>query len=266
MVTLLEGEVAIVTGSSGGGTGSEIARVFAAEGARVVITGRNAASGMAVAEQIRASGGDAHFLRADLCNRSDVEALVPATVERFGSLSVLVNSAVATHPSGEHISASGDGPIGEVTDFAWEQNLLVNLTAMMWLCRCAVREMARSGHGVIVNIGSRIAERGTPNLTAYTATKGAMHALTRSIAVDYAAKGIRANTVAPGFILGKAREGTLPDSLLKWAGNMHLTRPPTTTDVAYAAAYLASPMAGPITGQTLLLDSGGSIARALLLG
>jgi NAD(P)-dependent dehydrogenase (short-subunit alcohol dehydrogenase family) len=264
---LLENQVAIVTGSTGSGTGTEVARVFAAEGARVIVTGRNAEAGSSIVRQIRADGGVAEFVAADLGERDQCESLVTSAVERFGKLTCLVNCAVATLDGGEHISASGDGSIGDVSDFAWEKNVLVNLTALMWLTRRAIPELVAAAGATIVNIGSRVAERGSPNLAAYTATKGAMHALTRSIAVDYGAKRIRANTVAPGFILGKDRdEGAISDEVLEWSRKMHLTPPPTTTDVAYAAAYLASPMSAPVTGQTLLLDGGNGIARGLVLG
>jgi NAD(P)-dependent dehydrogenase (short-subunit alcohol dehydrogenase family) len=265
---LLGGDVAIVTGATGQGSGTEIARAFADQGARVVVTGRNAEAGEKLVAELTASGAEAGFLRADLTDRSDCEALVDRTVELYGSVTVLVNSAVATF-GGQHVSAiegAGDGRVADVDDDAWNLILLVNLTAVMWLCRRAIPVMQRAGRGSVVNVGSRAAERGTPDLAAYTASKGALHALTRSIAVDYAKDGIRANTIAPGYIDGKARDGELSNDERTWAESMHLTRLPTTADVAHAAVWLASPLSAAITGHTLLVDGGASISRAAALG
>jgi NAD(P)-dependent dehydrogenase (short-subunit alcohol dehydrogenase family) len=263
MSLLLEGEIAIVTGSSGMGSGTEIARVFAAEGARVTVTGRDVDNGARVVTEIAAEGGQAVFVAADLANESDCAALVDQTVDQWGGLTVLVHSAVATE-GGRHVSELGDAPIATVSDEIWNRNLQINLTSFLWLCRSALPVMQRAGRGAVVNIGSRAAERGTPDRASYTASKGAVHALIRSIAVDYAPDGIRANTVAPGFIEGKSRE-TYTDDVREWAARMHLTRTPTTTDVAYAAAFLASPVSGAITGHTMLVDGGSSMARAASL-
>ena len=259
-MAMLHGEVAVVTGSSGLGTGTEIARVFAAEGARVTVTGRDVANGELVVAKIVAEGGEAVFVPADLGDRGDCVALVEQTVQRWGRLSVLVHSAVATE-RGVHVSQLGDAPVASVSDEVWERNLQINLTSFRWLCGAALPVMQRAHHGVIVSIGSRVAERGTPDRAAYTASKGAMHALIRSIAVDYAKDGIRANTVAAGFIDGKGREEHSAETR-EWAARMHLTRVPTTTDVAFAAAFLASPLSGAITGHTLPVDGGSTIARA----
>src|SRR5205823_4878072 len=122
----------------------------------------------------------------------------------FGGLTVLVNTAV---PSGD----GRDGPVTLVTTEAWEATLRVNLTAAVWLCRAAIPAMVRAGHGSIVNVSSRAAERGTPGLAAYAASKGGLNALTRSIAVDYARDGVRCNTLSPGYILHERRDADLDD-------------------------------------------------------
>lgn len=159
MVAMLKGEIAIVTGSSGLGTGSEIAHVFASEGARVIVTGRDATNGERVVAQILADGGEAAFIRADLSDRSDCEELVQRTLDHWGGLSCLVHCAVATE-AGSHVSHLGDAPIATVSDDVWGRNLQVNLLSFRWLCQLTVPVMQRSGRGTIVNVGSRVAERG----------------------------------------------------------------------------------------------------------
>jgi NAD(P)-dependent dehydrogenase (short-subunit alcohol dehydrogenase family) len=264
----LEGQVAIVTGSTGLGTGTEIARVLAAEGAGVVVTGRSAEHGARITDEISSAGGSAICVPADLGVEKECAELVAATVEHFGGLSVLVHSAVATLGT-QHLAATegaGEGPIGDVTDSTWDRQILVQLTSFMWLCRHAIPHLRRGGGGSIVIVGSRVAERGTPDRAGYTATKGALHALARSIAVDYAQDHIRCNTVAVGYIVDKERETPPPPEVQAWIDGMHLTRPPTVTDVARSVAFLASDDAGAITGHTLMLDGGNSAARAQVVG
>src|SRR5438105_4108510 len=189
----LAGEVAIVTGSTSG-LGRTVARLFAQEGARVVVTGRDRERGERMAAAIADEGGEAIFTAVDLADEAACDSLVATAVERFGSLTVLVNNAVAG-------TGTRDGPVTLVTTEEWEATLRVNLTAVAWLCRAAIPEMVDAGHGSIVNVSSRAAERGTPGLAAYAASKGGMNALTRSIAVDYARNNVRCNTVSPGYIL-----------------------------------------------------------------
>ena len=163
---------------------------FAAEGARVVVTGRNAERGAAAVAAITGAGGDAAFHAADLSDEAACAQLVSATVERFGGVTVLVNNAV-----GSTVDET-DGPVAQLTTSSWEASLRVNLTAPMWLARTAIPHMVEAGHGSIVNISSRAAERASPGLAAYIASKGGLNALTRSIAVDYAERGVRCNTIS----------------------------------------------------------------------
>ncbi len=167
----LVGEVALVTGSTAG-LGRVIAVRLAAEGADVVVTGRNAERGKAVADEV---GGT--FLAADLTDEVAATTLVDATAQRYGCLTVLVNNAVATVTS---------APVDAVATEDWEATFRVNVTAAMWLCRAAIPHFRAAGHGAIVNVSSRAAERASPGLAAYVAAKGALNALTRSLAVDYA--------------------------------------------------------------------------------
>jgi NAD(P)-dependent dehydrogenase (short-subunit alcohol dehydrogenase family) len=254
----LAGEIALVTGSTAG-IGREIARHFGAEGARVAVTGRDPDRGNAVVEAITAAGGDAGFFPADLNDEEACEALVASVGERFGGLTVLVNNAVAG-------TAGRDGPVGDITTPHWEAILRVNLTAPMWLCRAAVSHMLEAGHGSIVNISSRQAERASPGFAAYVASKGGLNALTRAIAVDYAKHGVRCNTISPGYVLNERRDGDMtPERRARMEG-MHLTRLGVASDVAAAAVYFASRESEFVTGVNLPLDGGSSIARGLVLG
>ena len=250
----LDGEVALVTGSTSG-IGVHIARLFAAEGARVVVTGRDAERGARVVESIP---GDAVFVPADLAREASAALLVEAALERFGALTVLVNNAVD--------SGTKDGPVTELSDEAWTHILGVNVLAAARLCRSAIPPMAEVGHGSIVNISSRAAARGTPGHAAYAASKGALEALTRSIAIDHAGQGIRCNTVSPGYVLNERRDAELSDERRQRLEAMHLTRLGRPLDVAYAALYLASRESEFVTGILLPVDGGSSTARARTLG
>lgn len=249
----LDGEVALVTGSTHG-IGAEIARLFGAEGAQVVVTGRDRERGAAVA----AAAGDAAFVAADLEDPAAPARLVAAAVERFGRLTVLVNNAVST--------GTMDGPVTALSDEAWTRILEINLLAAARLCRAAIPVMAASGHGSIVNISSRAGRRASPGLAAYGSSKGALEALTRSIAVDHADEGIRCNTVSPGYILNERRDADLSDERRAQLEAMHLTRLGRPLDVAYAALYLASKESEFVTGILLPVDGGSSTARARTLG
>jgi len=250
----LDGEIALVTGSTSG-IGAEIARRFAAEGAKVVVTGRNAERGARVVD---GAEGDAVFVAADLADPTASETLVAATVERFGGLTVLVNNAVTVEAK--------DGAVTTLTDDAWEQTLKMNLIAPARLCRHAIPVMAKAGHGSIVNISSRAGQRGTPNFAAYSASKGGLDALTRTIAITHAADGIRCNTLSPGYILNERRDAELTDERREQLKKMHLTRLGQARDVAYAAVYLASKESEFVTGILLPVDGGSSTARARSLG
>ena len=253
----LEGERTLVTGSTSG-IGRAIAIAFGREGAVVAVHGRDRARGEAVVDEITGAGGTAHFLPADLGNEAACTALVDDAAARLGGLTVLVNNAAG--------GGATDGPVAELTTAAWESILRVDLTAPMWCARAAIPHMRRAGHGAIVNISSRQAERASAGLAAYIAAKAGMNGLTRAIAVDEAANGIRCNTISPGYVLNERRDADItPERKSRYKG-MHLTRLGTADDVANAAVYLASPESEFVTGINLQLDGGSSVARGLTLG
>jgi NAD(P)-dependent dehydrogenase (short-subunit alcohol dehydrogenase family) len=247
------GDVVLVSGSTSG-LGAEIARRFAAAAAFVVVTGRDATRGAAVRDAI---GASARFVAADLTVGDDVARLVETTVADLGPISVLVNNAV---------DAGGDARLGDVDWQAWERILRVGLTAAARLTALVLPHMQRRGGGAIVNVASRAATHGTPRLAAYTAAKGGLVALTRQIAADYAADGIRCNSVTPGYILHETRDAEMDAAKRARVAGQHLTRLATAGDVAEAVLFLASRAAETITGIDLPVSGGSTTARALTFG
>ena len=254
----MAGELALVTGSTSG-IGKAIAVEFAAEGARVVVHGRDEARGRAVVDRIEADGGAATFVAADLGGLAACDALVAESAGWLGGLTVLVNNAVAS-------TVGNDSSIADMDDGYWEAALRVNLTAPMWLCRATIPYMRAAGHGSIINVSSRQAERPSRGLAAYAASKGGLNALTRALAVDHAADNIRCNTISPGYVVNERRDADItPERRARMAG-MHLTRLGEARDIAYAAVYLGSRESEYLTGINLQLDGGSSNARAASLG
>ena len=253
----MPGERALVTGSTAG-IGRAIAVAFAAQGAAVVVTGRDPERGDSVVQHIAAAGGIAHFVRADLHDERACARLVDDASERLGGLTVLVNNAAG--------GDARDSTVADIATDAWDAILRVDLTAPMWCARAAIPHMRAAGHGAIVNISSRQAERASPGLAAYVAAKAGLNGLTRAIAVEEAAHGIRCNTISPGYVLNDRRDADLAPDRRALLEGMHLTRLGEASDVADACVYLASRESEFVTGVNLQLDGGSSIARGRTLG
>jgi NAD(P)-dependent dehydrogenase (short-subunit alcohol dehydrogenase family) len=253
----LAGQVALVTGSTAG-IGREIAVRFAREGARVVVTGRNPDRGQSVVDEIVAEGGTAAFRAADLEVEDDCTGLVDWTVEELGALTVLVNNAAT--------SDATDTAVHDLRTDQWERILRVDLTAAAWMCRASIGAMLDAERGAIVNISSRAGLQGIPVHAAYSAAKGGLDALTRSIAVDYASENIRCNAIAAGYVLNDVRDRDMTPERRAALAARHLTRVGTAADVANAALFLGSDEASWITGVTLPVDGGSTIARAASFG
>jgi NAD(P)-dependent dehydrogenase (short-subunit alcohol dehydrogenase family) len=254
----LDGHVAVVTGSTRG-IGRATAVRFAAEGAKVVVTGRTDDAGHEVEREIRDAGGVATFVHTDLATESDVIGMVATAVDRYGKLTTLVNNAAPTELMGP---GRLDRRVTELENDAWDSIMVVALKAVVWACKYAIPEMAKAGGGAIVNISSAASILGTPGLDTYTAAKGALNTLTRSMAVEYASDNIRSNCIVSGMVL--TSEGAfkmMEDPVIGGATKaMHLTRLGLPEDIANAALFLASDEAAFITGAVIPVD-GGVTAR-----
>ena len=250
----LAGKVALVTGATRG-IGRTIATTFAREGAKVVLLGRTAREGERAEAEITAQGLDAVYVRADVGNEADVVAAVRTAVTRFGTLTTLVNNAAATQLTG--LPDRGDARVGELANAVLAETLQTNLWGLVWCCKHALAAM--TGGGSIVNISSGVATKGAPMMDAYTATKGAMNALTRSMAVEYAKQRVRVNAISTGLI----RSGASIDELLadpakrQWLEQViPLPYFGTPEDVAWGCVYLASDESRYVTGTVLPIDGG----------
>jgi meso-butanediol dehydrogenase/(S,S)-butanediol dehydrogenase/diacetyl reductase len=206
-----------------------------------------------VVAAIQSAGGSAVFVPADLSGPGAPAALVDVVTDRLGGLSVLVNNHVSSDRS--------DGSLLTISAEDFEARLRVDLLAVTELCRAALPHLIAT-RGAILNISSRVATRAVAGLAAYSASKGAIEALTRSIAVDHGRDGVRCNTIAPGYVV----RGDETDDELARRQAMQLTRLTTADDVAYAAVYLASRESEAVTGSLLYVDGGGHAARAAVVG
>ena len=261
----LVGETAIVTGATSG-LGKVIATLFAAEGASVALVGRDPERGSAAAQTARSagaantSGGNVGFFPADLSSDASCQDLVARVATTLGPPTVLVNNAV------DNVAMASDGPVGDVSWDTWLSVLSVNLMGAAALCRYCIPHMREAGHGSIVNVSSRAASRGTPRLAAYSASKGGLNALARSIAMDYSRLGVRCNTVQAGYILHEVRDAGASEEDLDMRRAGHLTRLAEPMDLAEAVLFFAGPESATITGVTLPVDGGSSEVRGKVLG
>ena len=257
----LKDKIAIVTGSTKG-IGAKIVSVFAAEGARVVVTGRSTDAGSKVVAQIRATGGEAEFIAADIGSEDGVRQLLGATIARFGGVDILVNNAAAV----EYIGQGGDKRVTELDTKDFDYIMKVGLYAPFWLCKHAIPEMQKRGGGAIVNISSLASTHGLPGTPAYSCSKAALNGLTRQIAVDYAKDNIRSNCIVVGFILsGDVADLFKGNAAFSEALNGALLsrRSGETGDIANAALFLAAEQNLYVNGVCLPVD-GGIQARSTL--
>jgi NAD(P)-dependent dehydrogenase (short-subunit alcohol dehydrogenase family) len=246
MSARLRGRTALVTGSTDG-IGATIAVVLAAEGAHVIVTGRDAARGEKVTAQITEGGGLASFALADLASASGVRELASAARALAGGTpDILVNNAARLIPP---------GPTAETGADLIDAALAVNVKAVILLTGLLAPDMAARGHGAIINIGSINGLVGMPGSALYSATKAAVHSLTKSWAAEYGPAGVRVNTVAPGPT-STERTTALAGRLAPLLGRAPARRASTPDEVARAVAFLASDEASAVHGATLSVDGG----------
>ncbi|MEV8546858.1 SDR family NAD(P)-dependent oxidoreductase [Streptomyces sp. NPDC051572] len=246
-----EGRSVIVTGG-GSGIGRAAALRFAGQGAKVLVADINAQSAKDVVEEIESAGGTASAVVGDLSDQKVVDEVVAVAVETFGGLDVLVNNAGIM----DSMAAAAD-----VDDAEWERVLRINLTAPFLLTRAALPHMLGAGKGVIVNTASEASLRGSAAGAAYTVSKHGVAGLTKSLAVMYRDKGIRANAIAPGGTVTNievdAEPGALGPDVV--GGYMHnVGRLAQADEQAAAIVFLASDAASNINGVILAVDNGWS--------
>jgi len=250
------GKVAVITGSASG-IGRATAALFAAEGASVVLADLDGEGAERAAEEIRAAGGRAIAQRTDIAVEADIARMVEAAVDEFGGLHVLHNNAAMT-ASHEHAQ---DADLLTMSVEFWDRSFSVNLRGAMLASKHAIPVMIAGGGGAIVNTSSNQSLAGDLSQFAYSAAKAGVNALTRSIATAYGRRGIRCNTVAPGFIAtastGKAVSAEMADAIV--SSNL-IPRAGQATDLAQAVLYLASDEASFVTGQLISID-GGQLAH-----
>ena len=253
----LQGKVAIVTGAGsraeGIGNGRATAVLFAREGARVLLVDQQADAAEHTLGMIGSEGGEAAVFVADVTRGVDCRAMVDEAVRRWGRLDVLDNN----------VGIGGRGTVVEVEEAEWEQVMRVNVTGMMLASKHAIPAMAAGGSGAIINISSISALR-PRGLTPYSASKGAVIALSRAMAVDHAAQGIRVNCIAPGPVYTPmVYAGGMSDELRERRRRASpLGIEGTGWDVGYAALFLTSDEARYITGVVLPVDGGVTLTSA----
>jgi NAD(P)-dependent dehydrogenase (short-subunit alcohol dehydrogenase family) len=255
----LHGKAAIITGAGsigpGMGNGKASSLVYAREGAKVLLVDYNLGAAEETKRMIEAEGGECATFRVDVTQSVECRAMAEACVARFGRIDILHNNVGITIAGGAV----------EQTEEDWDRILTVNLKSMFLTCKHVLPHMERQGSGVIVNIASLNAIRSLPAIAiAYAASKAGVIALTREIAIQYAAKGVRANAILPGLMdtpmvkasLIGAYGGDIEGMLRFRAAVCPTGMQGEAWDTAYAALFLASDEAKYITGTTLIVDGG----------
>lgn len=249
MTQQFSGRVALVTGGASG-LGRVTAVALAREGAKVVVADVAVSEGEATAQMIAGAGGQASFVKADVTNSSEVEAMVQAAVKAFGRLDFALNNAGI------------DGVRARTADYpedAWHQVINLNLTGVFLCLKYELPVMVEQGSGVIVNMSSVAGVTGFPGHAAYTASKHGVIGLTKTAALDYAKAGIRVNAICPAYARTPMLDRMLaqkPDLEAKLISRVPLGRLGTAEEIAQAAIYLFSDAAAFITGHSLVMDGG----------
>jgi NAD(P)-dependent dehydrogenase (short-subunit alcohol dehydrogenase family) len=243
----LRGQVALVTGASQG-IGHDLALALAHAGARVAVAARQLDALERLCAEIAAAGGESIAVEMDLRDRASIEAAVATTVARLGRLDILVNVA--------GLGTNHDAL--DATEAEWDELFAVNVRGLFFACQSAGRRMVAQGHGRIINMSSQAGLVGIPRHAAYSASKAAIIGLTRVLAIEWGPFGVTVNCVAPTFVRtpGTAERLDRPEFLADVRARIPVGHVGTTTDVAAAVIYLASPSAGMVTGSVLVVDGG----------
>ena len=250
MTGTLVGRVAVVTGGASG-IGRACAQRLAREGAEVAVLDLDADAAERVAEEIGAEGGSALAVGVDVADRQSIDRAVKEVHERFGPVTVLVNSA----------GKEGAKRFLDITEEAWNSLLAVNLTGTFHCCQAVVPDMVEAGWGRIVNISSSSAHSGQPFMTHYVASKAGVIGFTKALALELGPSGITVNTVPPGFVdtpmlRRNEKLGRFVQSMEHHIAQTPVRRTGLPEDIAAACAFLVSEEAGYITGQVFGVNGG----------
>jgi len=247
-----EGRVALITGGTSG-IGSATAERFAAEGARIAITGRNEERGEQVVDAIAANGGEAIFIQSDVRLAADCKRAVDETLRRFGQIDVLFNNAGVFHPK----------TIPDCTEDEWDETIESSLRGAFLMSKYSLPSMIERGSGSIIHTSSGWGILGGDKAAAYCAAKGGLIVMAKAMAIDHGPQGIRVNCVCPGDVMTPMLEVDAVDRGLTWdeyeegASQRPLGRIGSPDDIASAVLYLASDEASFVTGDALVVDGGG---------
>ena len=247
----LQNKVAIVTGAASG-FGAEIARQYVAEGAKVAVADINEAAAMAVAAAL---GANAIAVKCDVTQRTDIDALVKATVDKFGRLDIVVNNAGWTHKN---------QPLLDVDEATFDRVYDINVKSIFHMVHAVVPLLRKQRSGVILNIGSTAGIRPRPGLTWYNSSKGAVNLMSKSLAVELGPDNIRVNAICPvmgatGLLESFMGMPDTPENRQKFIATIPLGRLSDPKDIARAAVYLASDDAEFITGVEFPVDGGRTV-------
>ena len=246
----LQGKVAVITGG-GSGMGRVACDLFAREGARVVVADVADGAGQATVASLTEAGGEAIYVHADVADDAQARAMIDAAVDTYGSLDILYNNA--------GVMPAADGSIDAMDEATWDLVLAINVKGVAHGCKYGIPAMIASGGGSIINVASFVAWMGAAtSQTAYTASKGAVLAMTREIAVEYARRGIRCNALCPGPIDTPLLAELLADPAQRARRFVHipLGRLGQPEELAKAALFLASDDSSFMTGASLIVDGG----------
>ncbi len=242
----LDGKVALITGA-GAGIGRAAARIFSAEGAKVVIAELKPELGQASEHAAREAGGEVAFVETDVTDEGSVERAVAETVRRFGNPTVLYNCAGG--------SVSEDAAVSEVDLAVWDHTISLDVKGTFLCCRHAVPRMAEAGGGSIINMSSVAALRGNFPGHVYSAAKGAILSLTRALAGRYSRDGIRANAICPGIVLTERVQARLGEEA-PGVARRHPFGVGQPEDIAHIALFLASDESRMINGAAIPAEGG----------
>ena len=251
MVGLLESKVALITGGNSG-IGRATAILFAKEGAKVAIAARRQTQGVETVNEIVANGGEAIFIKTDIAQEAEVKAMVERTVDAFGGLDCAFNNAGRPGDAG--------APTHDYPEDIWQQVMKVNITGTFLCMKYEIQQMLKVGGGVIVNDASVAGLRGAKEISAaYVTSKHGVVGLSRSVALEYAHKGIRVNAVCPGWVRTAMVKGAfernpkLEASIIDQIGLGRIGKP---EEVAEAVVWLCSDRSSYVTGHTMVVDGG----------